>query len=131
MIFVDSSVLIDFFNGKNTWQVEKLDSLLGIEIVVIGDIILTEVLQGFKHDNDFQKAKNILSEFPCFSICNKELALKSADNFRILRKKGVTIRKTIDVLIATFCIENDFTLLHGDKDFEPMEKYLGLKTVQE
>jgi len=78
MIFVDSSVLIDFFNGKNTWQVEKLDSLLGAEIVVLGDIILTEVLQGFKNDSDFQKAKSILTEFPCFSICNKDLAIKSA-----------------------------------------------------
>lgn len=131
MIFVDSSALIDFFNGKNTWQVAKLDSLLGAEIVVLGDIILTEVLQGFTNDSDFQKAKSILTEFPCFSICNKDLAIKSAENFRVLRKKGVTIRKTIDVLIATFCIENDFTLLHSDKDFEPMKKYLGLKTVQE
>ncbi|MFZ1290786.1 MAG: PIN domain nuclease [Melioribacteraceae bacterium] len=127
MIFLDSTVLIDYFNGKNNWQVEVLDSILGRELVVIGDYVLTEVLQGFKIDKDFQKAKTILLSFPCFEIGGKEIAIKSANNFRLLRKKGVTIRKTIDAMIAIFCIENNFILLHNDKDFDPFEKYLKLK----
>jgi predicted nucleic acid-binding protein len=129
MIFADSSVLIDYFNGKKNWQVEKFDEILGEEIVVIGDYILVEVLQGFRSDKDYETAKNVLNSFPCFSICGEEIAIKSADNYRILRKKGVTIRKTIDIIIGTFCIENELILLHNDKDFFPLEKYLGLQSV--
>ncbi len=130
MIFVDSTVLIDYFNGTANWQVEKLDLLLGKEIIVLGDYILSEVLQGFKSDSDFQKALIILKEFPCFTICGEEIAIQSARNYRYLRKKGITVRKTIDVIIATFCIKNNLILLHNDKDFEPFVKYLKLKTVE-
>ncbi len=130
MIFVDSTVLIDYFNGVNNWQIEYLDSILGNELVVIGDYVLTEVLQGFRNDKDFRKAKNILLSFPCFDIGGKEIAIKSAKNYRYLRKKGITVRKTIDTMIATFCIENSLTLLHNDKDFEPFRKYLKLKVVE-
>lgn len=130
MIFVDSTVIIDYFNGNENWQVNKLDSILGTEVVAIGDFALTEVLQGFKNDSDYKKAKTILKEFPIFNILGEELAIKSADNFRSLRKKGITIRKTIDVIIATFCIENNLELLHNDKDFEPFQKYLNLQSVK-
>jgi predicted nucleic acid-binding protein len=129
MILVDSSVLIDYFNGKDNWQVEKLDEILGKEIVVIGDYILVEVLQGFRNDKDYDIASKVLNTFPCFNMCGEEIAIKSAENYRILRKKGITIRKTIDVIICTFCIENELLLLHNDKDFLPLEKHLGLKTV--
>ena len=127
MIFLDSTVLIDYFNGKNNWQVEVLDSILGRELVVIGDYVLTEVLQGFRRDNDFRKAKTILLSFPCFDIGGKEIAIQSAKNYRFLRKKGITVRKTIDTMIATFCIRNNFTLLHNDRDFDPFNKFLNLK----
>jgi predicted nucleic acid-binding protein len=127
MIFLDSTVLVDYFNGTNNWQVDVLDSILGRELVVIGDYVLTEVLQGFRSDKEYQKAKTILLSFPCFDIGGKEMALQSAKNYRYLRKKGVTVRKTIDSMIATFCIENKLTLLHNDKDFEPFVKYLKLK----
>ncbi len=130
MIFVDSSVLIDYFNNVKTWQVDAFDEILGKEIVVIGDYILAEVLQGFRNDKDFSKAKAVLQIFPCYEICGETLAVKSAENFRILRKKGFTIRKTIDAVIATFCIEQQFTLLHNDNDFLPFEKLLGLQTVK-
>jgi predicted nucleic acid-binding protein len=130
MIFVDSTVIIDYLNGIDNWQVEKLDSILGKEVVVIGDFILTEVLQGFKSDNDYKKAKLILNEFPILNILGEEMAIKSADNFRFLRKNGITIRKTIDVIIATFCIENNLELLHNDRDFEPFVQFLNLKTVK-
>ncbi len=121
MIFLDSTVLIDYFNGKTNWQVEELEAILGKELVVIGDYVLTEVLQGFRSDKEFQKAKTILLSFPCFDIAGKEIAIQSAKNFRYLRKKSITVRKTIDVIIATFCIENNFTLLHKKKDFIPFE----------
>ncbi len=130
MIFLDSTVLIDYFNGKSNWQVEKLESILGKELVVIGDYVLTEVLQGFRSDKEFQKAKTILLSFPCFDIAGKEIAIQSAKNFRYLRKQGITVRKTIDVIIATFCIENNFTLLHNDKDFIPFEKHLKLQVYK-
>lgn len=127
MIFLDSTVLIDYFNGEKNWQVDFLDSILGKELVVIGDYVLTEVLQGFRNDRDFKKAKTILLSFPCFDIGGKDTALQSAKNYRFLRKKGITVRKTIDAVIATFCIMNNFTLLHNDKDFYPFVKYLNLK----
>ena len=127
MILVDSSVLIDYFNGIDNIKVKALDEVLGNQVVVIGDYILSEVLQGFRNDNDYKKAKIILKEFPCLSLCGEDIAIKSAENYRKLRKKGITIRKTIDVIIATFCIENDIVLLHNDKDFIPFEKHLGLK----
>ncbi len=129
MIFLDSSVITDYFNGNNIWQVEKLHSILGKELVVIGDYVLTEVLQGFRSDKNFKEAKILLTEFPIKNILGRDIAIKSADNYRVLRKKGITIRKTIDVIIATFCIENNFSLLHNDKDFAPFEKYLKLNVV--
>ena len=130
MIFLDSTVLIDYFNGNNTWQVEALHSILGKELVVIGDYVLTEVLQGFISDKEFQAAKRTLLLIPCYNIGGKEIAIKSAENYRYLRKKGITVKKTIDIMIATFCIENKFTLLHNDKDFKPFEKYLNLKVFK-
>lgn len=131
MIFLDSTILIDYFNGELNWHVEKLDQILGRELIVIGDYVLTEVLRGFKSDKDFQKAQVVLNAFPCLSICGEEIAVKSAINYRYLRKKGITIRKTIDVIIATFCIENNLTLFHNDRDFDPFVKYLKLKIIGE
>jgi len=127
MILVDSSVIIDYFNGKKNRHTEELDTLLGNELILIGDCILAEVLQGFRSDQDFKTAKEIMQSFPCFNICNEDIAIKSAENFRFLKAKGITVRKTVDLIIGTFCIENDIELLHNDSDFEPMGKYLGLK----
>jgi predicted nucleic acid-binding protein len=130
MILVDSSVWIDYFNGKDTPQTAKLDELLGVELLGIGDIILTEILQGFRADADYQTAKKMLTSLTIFNMLGIDVAVKSADNFRILRKQGITIRKTIDVIIATFCIENDHFLLFSDKDFMPFVQYLGLRAVE-
>jgi predicted nucleic acid-binding protein len=127
MILVDSSVFIDYFNGINNWHTEELNALLGNELVITGDYILAEILQGFRNDKDFRTAKEIMQSFPCFNICNEELAIKSAENFRYLRTKGITVRKTVDLIIGTFCIENDIELLHNDRDFDPMGQYLNLK----
>ena len=127
MILIDSSVLIDYFNGIINPSTEEFNSLLGREVVIIGDYILAEVLQGFKSDKDFKLAKEMLLLFPCFNICNENIAIKSAENFRFLRSKGITIRKTVDLIIGTFCIENDIELLHNDGDFDPMKQHLRLK----
>jgi predicted nucleic acid-binding protein len=128
MILVDSSVWIDYFNGKDSTQTAKLDELLGVELLGIGDIILTEVLQGFRTDIDYRVAKQMLNSLTVFSMLGLEVAIKSADNFR-LRKQGITIRKTVDVIIATFCIENGHSLLFSDKDFMPFVEHLGLNAV--
>lgn len=126
MIMVDSSVWIDYFNGKDSAEVNYLDAILGIKFIVIGDIILTEVLQGFRNDKDYQQAKKLLTSLPVYQLSNKELALKSVENYRQLRKKGITIRKTIDTIIATYCIENNIQLLFSDRDFKPFNDGMGL-----
>ena len=130
MILVDSSVWIDYFNGNKTGKTDWLDSALGNEPIIIGDLILAEVLQGFQSEKDFRTAKNVLSDFPFMEMLGHTMAIKSAKNYRFLRKKGVTVRKTIDVMIGTFCMYHHISLLHDDRDFEPFEKYLQLKTVR-
>lgn len=129
MIVVDSSVWIDYFNGIASEETDLLDRLLGHEVVVIGDLILTEVLQGFRSDRDFNKARRLLQTLVLREMLGKNLAIKSAQNYRRLRSKGVTVRKTIDVIIATFCIENRLPLLHCDRDFDPMVSHLKLDSI--
>lgn len=127
MILVDSSVWIDYFSGTVTPQTDKLDDLLGVKPVAIGDLILTEILQGFRHNKDYNNARLLFGDIATFEMLGVEMALKSADNFRALRKKGITVRKTADVIIATFCIEERLPLLFSDKDFTPFVKHLGLR----
>ncbi len=129
MVLVDSSVWIDFFNGTENTETDKLNEILGLEEVVIGDLILAEVLQGFRSDTDYKTAKNVLTSLAVHDLLGKELAIKSANNFRKLRKKGITIRKTADVIIATYCIENKIPLLFTDKGFLPFVDNLRLKSA--
>ena len=131
MIFVDSSVWVDYFNGKQSVETDCLDSLLGKEPVGLGDVVLVEVLQGFRRDQDYKIAKDLLKALTVFTLGGQEMAIKSADNFRLLRKKGITVRKTIDVLIATFCINKNLPLLHSDKDFDPFHQHLKLENALE
>jgi predicted nucleic acid-binding protein len=130
MILVDSSVWIGYFSGKINPQTDWLDSALGREIIIVGDLILAEVLQGFKSDRDFHTAKELLSHFQFMEMLGRELAVRSAENYRFLRKKGVTVRKTIDVMIGTFCIHHNLSLLHDDQDFDPLVKHLKLKAIK-
>lgn len=130
MIFVDSSVWIDFFNGRSTAPVRCLDRLLGREPVVIGDLVLAEVLQGFRRDRDYRTARSLLGSLQVLNVLDTAIAIASADNYRLLRKRGVTVRKTVDTIIATFCIVNGLWLLHSDQDFEPFEAQLGLRVVR-
>ncbi|WP_028323009.1 type II toxin-antitoxin system VapC family toxin [Desulfatiglans anilini] len=129
MILVDSSVWIDYFNGISTWQTDSLDNYLSNVPVVIGDLILAEVLQGFRSNKDFETAKSLLSALIFRQIGGYNVAIQSAQNYRYLRKSGITPRKTIDVMIATFCIVEGLTLLHDDRDFAPMETHFSLKTL--
>lgn len=129
MILVDSSVWIDYFNGTITAQTRKLDELLGHEPLAIGDLILTEVLQGFADDRDFNQARKRLTSLTVVELGGQEIAIQAAKNFRALRKLGVTVRKTIDTVIATRCIESGDELLHSDSDFDAFAKHLGLRVV--
>ncbi len=131
MVLVDSSVWINYFKGKDTWQTEILDQMLLQIPLFTGDLILTEVLQGFRKEKDCNKAKKVMSILACKNLGGYEIAIKSAENYRKLRKQGITVRKTIDVIIGTFCITANIPLLHDDKDFEPMVEHLGLKSISQ
>ncbi|HZF42933.1 MAG TPA: PIN domain nuclease [Sphingomonadaceae bacterium] len=129
MIFVDSSVWIDYFRGIATPQADRLDALLGREELVVGDIVLLEVLQGFTTDATFDTALDLFATVPLVEIGGRDVAIEAARNHRRLRARGVTTRKTIDTLIATWCIMNGASLLHGDRDFVPFVEHLGLASV--
>ena len=129
MILVDSSVWIDYFNGVSTRETDLLDGYLGTETLLTGDLILTEVLQGFRADRDFRRALAALETLAFEPMVGREIALASAQNYRTLRTLGVTVRKTIDVIIATFCVSRGHRLLHSDRDFTLMAAPLGLETV--
>ena len=126
MILVDSSVWIDYFNGLDTEETAFLDAALGTESIGLGDLILAEVLQGFSADRDFRQAHELLATLPIYQMMSPELALIGAGNYRKLRKRGVSVRKSVDVWIATFCIENSVPLLFSDRDFLPFVRYLNL-----
>ena len=129
MILVDSSVWIDYFRGAATLQTDRLDALLGAEPLATGDIVLAEVLQGFDQDRDFNAALRLLSSLTVVDIAGRDIAIEAARNFRRLRDQGVTVRKTIDTLIATRCIHEGFSLLYSDRDFDPFVEHLGLSSA--
>lgn len=127
MILVDSSVWIDFFRGKTTPQVDLLDQMLGEDLVSIGDLMMTEVLQGFSNERDFNQAQRMLGALDLVEIGGRDVMVEAARYFRHLRSRGITIRKTIDTLIATRCIVSGHRLLYSDRDFDPFVDHLGLE----
>lgn len=129
MILVDSSVWIDYFRGAITPQTERLDALLGVEPLATGDLVLAEVLQGFRRDREFELALELLSSLDIVAIGGTAVAIRAARNFRALRERGVTTRKTIDTLIATRCIVDSYALLYSDRDFDPFVEHLGLRSA--
>lgn len=131
MILVDTSVWIGYLNGEKSWQTDKLDQVLNSGQVMIGDIILMEILQGIRNDRDYRTLKKKLLKLPLVNLCEKKIALKSAENYRLMRKKGLTIRSSIDLIIATFCSEHKLPLLHIDRDFELFSKFIPLELVSE
>ena len=126
MILADTSVWVDYFNGNENPLTDELDKGLAEGIIAIGDLIFLEVLQGFKDDKEYNLAKSTLGTLEQYDMFGHVQALKSAENYTALRKKGLTIRKTTDVIIATFCIENRLPLLFSDRDFIPFVDHLGL-----
>lgn len=129
MILVDSSVWIDFFRGIVTPQTDRLDALLGTEPLAVGDLILTEVLQGFRSERDFNQARKLFTSLDVVTLGGQGIALQAAKHFRTLRAQGVTVRKTIDTVIATRCIEDGLSLLYSDRDFDPFVAHLGLRSA--
>ena len=127
MILVDSSVWIDYFRGTDSTAADRLDLLLQTEPLAIGDLILAEVLQGFTKERDFAEARKLLTALEVVTLGGEAIAIEAARNHRRLRALGFTVRKTIDTLIATWCIENDGILLHNDRDFDAFQKHLGLQ----
>lgn len=130
MIFVDTSVWADYLSGNVSIQCELLDGLLGTEQVAIGDLVLIEVLQGFESDEDFDTAKELSLALTVFNMGGSDIAVKAASHMRTLRAKGITTLRTVNAVIATFCIENSLILLHADKGFAPFQHHLGLKVFE-
>ena len=130
MIVADSSVWIDYGRHIASSQTAILKERLATDGVLLGDLIITEVLQGIRDDTAYERTKRFMHAQPYHSFVSKRLAYLAAENYRILRKKGVTIRKTIDMLIGTYCIVNNVPLLHNDRDFDFMETHLGLKVIR-
>ena len=130
MVLVDTSVWVDYFNGTDTPESNILDSLVGSGTLLTGDLILAELLQGFARNADYRRAQVLLAEIPYADLVGREVALATAENYRHLRARGITIRKTIDVIIGTFCILHGHELLHADRDYDAMEKHLGLRVLR-
>jgi predicted nucleic acid-binding protein len=126
VIVVDSSVWIDFLNGRKALHVERLRAILGNEEIIVGDLMLCEVLQGLDGEREARQVESLLRRFEIVPMAGEAIAVLAARHFRLLRRRGITVRKTIDLLIGTWCIENRRPLLHNDGDFRPMARYLGL-----
>ena len=129
MIVVDSSVWIDFLSGRDVPHVRCLRAVLGTDEIVVGDLMLCEVLQGLGGERAARDVEALLRRFEIVSMAGDAIAVVAARNFRSLRRRGITVRKTIDLLIGTWCIENRRPLLHNDSDFHPMAQHLGLIEV--
>jgi predicted nucleic acid-binding protein len=129
VIVVDSSVWIDFLNGRNAPHVRQLQAALGMDEIIVGDLMLCEVLQGLNSEREAQEVETLLRRFEIVPMADDMAAIAAARNFRLLRRHGITVRKTIDLLIGTWCIENRRPLLHNDSDFRPMARHLGLIEV--
>jgi predicted nucleic acid-binding protein len=129
VIVVDSTVWIDFFRGRPTRETDILRASIGRGAVLVGDLVLAEVLQGFPNEHQAESGRRTLELFAVEPMVGRDIAVAAARNYRLLRSRGITVRRTIDVLIGTFCIERDHLLLHRDRDFDPMVAHLGLQAV--
>lgn len=130
MILVDSSVWIDYFNGVDTPQTDWLDRFVGVRMVAIGDLVAVEVLQGIPRDDDYTEVRFFFERFPFFELSGMERSIRAADRYRLLRRKGITVRSTIDSLIAGFCIDEGVSLLYSDRDFDPFVQHFGLQVPE-
>jgi predicted nucleic acid-binding protein len=131
VIVVDSGVWIDFLNGRNAPHVRRLRTVLGADEVIVGDLMLCEVLQGLDSERAAREVETLLRRFEIVPMAGDAITVAAARNFRSLRQRGITVRRTIGLLIGTWCIENRRPLLHNDSDFHPMARYLGLIELPE
>jgi len=129
MIVVDTSVWVDYFNGVPTTQTDLLDELLGERFLAVGDLILAELLQGFATEADARRALRLLAPLEFLEMAGRDVAIQSAADYRHLRRRGATVRKTMGMLIGTYCRMNDHELLHNDRDFDLLARHLGLRIV--
>ena len=129
MIVVDTTVWIDFFRGRHTLGTEKLIEAINLGTIIVGDLVLVEILQGLRDNQQARRVEGILRRHPVEAMLDPASASRVAGNYRHLREIGITVRKTADLIIGTFCIDRGYTLLHNDRDFEPMRQHLGLKVV--
>jgi predicted nucleic acid-binding protein len=130
VIIVDTSVWIDYFNGVPTPQSDMLDDLFGERVLAVGDLILAELLQGFGTEADARRALSLLEPLEFMEMAGRDVAIQSAANYRRLRRRGATVRKTMDMLIGTYCLMHDHEILHNDRDFDVLAKHLGLKVCR-
>ncbi len=129
MIIVETTVWIDYLANRSNPHTEWLESNLDVKYVGLTDLIFLEVLQGFRSEREFDEIQRSLSKLQIFPSGGRQMALEAARNYRILRSKGITVRKTIDCVIATFCIVEGYSLLHYDRDYDGFEKHLGLQVI--
>ena len=129
MVIVDTSAWVEYFRGGEPAVVEKVDRCLAEDLVAIGDLVYCEVMQGVYSHRQRAEVSSLLLSLPRFGMVGFAVAERSAANYRLLRSRGITIRKTIDVLIGTFCAENALTLVHCDRDFDLMAPHIGLRTL--
>jgi hypothetical protein len=129
MVIVDSSVWIDYLNNTVNPQTDWLEDALSLQPIGLTNLILCEVLRGIRQEARFKMAERLLQTVPVFDLSGTRVAIEAARNYRFLQSRGITIRKTIDCLIATFCIQEEFELLHRDHDFDPFKQHLGLSVV--
>ena len=129
MILVDTSVWVDFFNGNSNKQVKLFESILLDDQIIIGDLIKIEILQGFRNDKDYYTALSLLDKFDLVNLVTPFSIKTSIELYRILRKKGITVRKTIDTIIAAYCIDKKIPLLTKDNDFIPFKKHFSLELL--
>jgi predicted nucleic acid-binding protein len=130
VIVIDTSVWIDYFNGVSTPQTRLLDDLLGERVLAVGDLILAELLQGFASEQDAKRALSLLDPLEFLEMAGRDVAIQSAAHYRRLRRRGVTVRKTMDMLIGTYCLMHDHEILHADRDFDVLAEHLGLKVTR-
>lgn len=130
MVIVDTSVWVDLLAGRETEQVTLLRDMTSRQLIGVGDLMVCEILQGIRSQRHYDEVKQVLLALEVFEIGGIRIATVAAENYRALRRRGITVRGTIDCLIATFCIEHGHALLHNDRDFDPFEQHLGLMSLR-
>jgi predicted nucleic acid-binding protein len=126
---VDTSILIDSIRGKRTDHVVKFERLIDSNGVILGDLVLCEFLRGFDNEREAKRVYDTMTGFDIVNVCGSVVAIEAARNYRVLRALGITVRKTIDLIVGTYCIHHSLPLLHNDRDFDPMEEHLGLRVL--